>query len=136
MIDESWNVKLCDFGLSRIKNTKKNKNNNIRVGTPHWMAPEILQGEKYECESDVYSFGIILWEMLTRQIPYKNLTTAEIVKLVGNDKTHHIPIPNYPNKLFLEIFIACTERDVRKRPTFKIIVEVLEKDEHKYLSNE
>ena len=39
LIDENWNVKLCDFGLSRIKNTKKNKKNNIRIGTPHWMAP-------------------------------------------------------------------------------------------------
>lgn len=97
LIDENWNVKLCDFGLSRIKNTKKNKKNNIRVGTPHWMAPEILKGEKYECESDVYSFGIILWELLAEQIPYKDLSTAEIIKLVGHDDAHHIPVPPYRN---------------------------------------
>lgn len=72
------------------------------------MAPEILKGDKYECESDVYSFGIILWEMLTGQIPYKNKTTADIINLVGNDETHHIPIPNYPNTLFLQIFLICT----------------------------
>ena len=71
LIDENWNVKLCDFGLSRINSTKKNKKKNIRVGTPHWMAPEILKGEKYECYSDVYSFGILVWEMLTCKIPYK-----------------------------------------------------------------
>lgn len=48
LIDENWNVKLCDFGLSRINSTKnKRKNKAIRVGTPHWMAPEILKGEKY-----------------------------------------------------------------------------------------
>lgn len=39
LIDENWNVKLCDFGLSRLKDNKKNKKDNIRVGTPHWMAP-------------------------------------------------------------------------------------------------
>ena len=39
LIDENWNVKLCDFGLSRINSTKHNKKKNIRVGTPHWMAP-------------------------------------------------------------------------------------------------
>lgn len=44
LIDENWNVKLCDFGLSRLKDNKKNKKDNIRVGTPHWMAPEILKG--------------------------------------------------------------------------------------------
>lgn len=136
LIDENWNVKLCDFGLSRIKSNKKNKKNNIRVGTPHWMAPEILKGDKYECESDVYSFGILLWEMLTCQIPYKNLTTGEIIALVGNDDTHHISIPKYPNKLFLNIFLLCTERDPQKRPTFKMVVEMLEKEENQYNSSD
>jgi serine/threonine protein kinase len=131
LIDENWNVKLCDFGLSRLKNNKKNKKGNIRVGTPHWMAPEILKGEKYECESDVYSFGILLWEMLTGQIPYKELSTAEIIELVGNDPIHRIPIPNYPNQLFLKIFLCCTERNPKMRPTFKNIVELLEKEEKK-----
>jgi serine/threonine protein kinase len=40
LIDENLNIKLCDFGLSRINSTKnKKKNKNIRVGTPHWMSP-------------------------------------------------------------------------------------------------
>ncbi len=47
---------------------------------------------------------------------------------MGNDDKHHIPIPKYPNKLFLELFLACTERDMKKRPTFKVIVEKLEKE--------
>jgi len=61
LIDSNWNVKLCDFGLSRIR-SKLDKTTLIgRVGTPHWMAPEILRGNKYEEYSDVYSFGMILW---------------------------------------------------------------------------
>ena len=59
LIDPNWTVKLCDFGLSRIKE-KLNKKCG-RVGTPHWMAPEILRGEEYVETSDVYSFGMILW---------------------------------------------------------------------------
>ena len=127
LIDENWNVKLCDFGLSRIKSNKKNKKDNLRVGTPHWMAPEILKGEKYEYESDIYSFGILLWEMLTGQIPYKNKTTAEIIELVCKE-SHQISVPNYPNQLFLNIFLSCTQRDPKKRPSFKDIVTMLEKD--------
>lgn len=76
-------MKLCDFGLSRINNPKKGEAK--RVGTPHWMAPEILRGEKYEFESDVYSFGMIIWEQLTGEIPYKNLSPAQIIGLVGKD---------------------------------------------------
>jgi len=74
LIDSNWNVKLCDFGLSRIR-SKLDKTTLIgRVGTPHWMAPEILRGNKYEEYSDVYSFGMILWEIVTGNIPYKGFS--------------------------------------------------------------
>ena len=56
-----WNLKLCDFGLSRRAYKIKDKNNRGRIGTPNWMAPEILRGEKYGKDSDVYSFGMIIW---------------------------------------------------------------------------
>lgn len=61
---------MCDFGLSRIK-SKKTKS---AVGTPHWMAPEIMRGEPYIDKSDVYSFGMILWEIITGKVPYENMT--------------------------------------------------------------
>ncbi len=63
--------------------------------------------------------------MLTCQIPYKDLSTSQIIDLVGNNDDHHISIPNYPNQLFLKIFLCCTERDPKKRPSFKSIVEEL-----------
>jgi len=49
------------------------------------MAPEILKGLKYECPSDIYSFGVLLWEMMTGRIPYKDFSTAQIIGMVGND---------------------------------------------------
>ena len=58
-LDEAYGVKLCDFGLSRI-HSKIDKEGG-RIGTPHWMAPEIMRGEKYDEYSDVYSYGMILW---------------------------------------------------------------------------
>lgn len=72
------------------------------------MAPEILKGEKYECYSDVYSFGILVWEMITGKIPYKDLSTAQIIGLVGNNPNHHISIPKYSNEYILKIFLICT----------------------------
>ena len=99
------------------------------MGTPHWMAPEILNGGKYDSPSDIYSFGILLWEMMTGKIPYKDYSTAQIIGLVGKQENHHIEIPGYPNKELLDIFMRCTERDPAKRPTFKQIVRDLEKVE-------
>ncbi len=57
------NVKICDFGLSRFHN-RFTKDNMGKIGTPNWMAPEILRGEQYCKESDVYSFGVVIWEMV------------------------------------------------------------------------
>ena len=63
LINFDWTVKLCDFGLSRYKG-KFSADNHGKIGTPHWMAPEILRAEKYQSASDVYSFGVVVWEML------------------------------------------------------------------------
>ena len=70
MLSEDWTVKICDFGLARYKE-KFIRDNHGQVGTPHWMAPEILRGEKYTEAADVYSFGVILWELITGEIPHK-----------------------------------------------------------------
>ena len=82
LLDDSWNVKICDFGLSRYK--KRQIRENIgKVGTPHWMAPEILRGEPYSEASDVYSFGVILWELVTGEIPHRGRSVPQIVGSVG-----------------------------------------------------
>lgn len=64
--------------------------------------------------------------MITGKIPYKDLSTAQIIGLVGNNPNHHISIPKYGNEHILRIFLACTERDPQKRPTFKAVVAELE----------
>lgn len=82
-------MKLCDFGLSRMKNTSRS---GRRIGTPHWMAPEIMRGEPYNEKADVYSFGMILWcvmhvyvcrELATGRIPYEGLSITQILGSVG-----------------------------------------------------
>ena len=82
LINDDWTVKLCDFGLSRYQ-SKFDADNHGKIGTPHWMAPEILRGEKYTPAADVYSFGVILWEMLTLDIPFKGTSIPHITGMVG-----------------------------------------------------
>jgi hypothetical protein len=60
--------------------------------------------------------------MLTGKIPYKDYSTAQIIGLVGNDENHHISIPDCGNEVLLKVFMMCTERDPKKRPSFKDIV--------------
>lgn len=68
VVDEGHVAKICDFGLS--EKTKKKLN---MAGTLNWLAPEVLKEEGYFESSDVYSFGLVIWEMLTNQIPYSEL---------------------------------------------------------------
>jgi len=73
LIGDDWNVvKLCDFGLA---GQKKKHRKHKRVGTYQWMAPEVIRGEdKIDEKADVYSFGVIVWEVLTEKIPYEGLS--------------------------------------------------------------
>jgi len=82
LLTDSWQVKVCDFGLARYKE-RFIKENKGKTGTPHWMAPEILRGERYAEPSDVYSFGVIVWELLTGSIPYVGRSLAQITGSVG-----------------------------------------------------
>jgi serine/threonine protein kinase len=73
---------VCDFGLSRLKNatflTSKSS-----AGTPEWMAPEVLKNEPSDEKADVYSFGVILWELITLEQPWNGLNPMQVVGAVG-----------------------------------------------------
>jgi len=81
MLTDELNVKIADFGLSR-KNWKHIQLSG-RVGTTHWMAPEVLRSETYTEKSDVYSFGALVWEMLKHEVPYRDLSCVQIIGSVG-----------------------------------------------------
>eukprot|EP00826_Nyctotherus_ovalis_P030963 TRINITY_DN2472_c0_g1_i1.p1 TRINITY_DN2472_c0_g1~~TRINITY_DN2472_c0_g1_i1.p1 ORF type:complete len:602 (+),score=139.84 TRINITY_DN2472_c0_g1_i1:88-1893(+) len=70
------NVKVTDFGLTRHQ--IQNQYMTANAGTNHWMAPEICVYPTYTVKADVYSFGIVLWEIITRDLPYRNLPVQMI----------------------------------------------------------
>lgn len=73
LLDENFNLKLGDFGL-----TSKSKTSNSRKGTLAYMAPEILEGEKYETtEADIYSAAISLFMMMTQNCPYQKAQASD-----------------------------------------------------------
>ncbi|CAN8069487.1 unnamed protein product [Agarophyton chilense] len=76
LISSGWDAKLGDFGLSK---SIDNIENNWFYGTMQYAAPEILEANKFTTAADVYSFGICLWEMATKEIPYEHMDPAAVL---------------------------------------------------------
>jgi len=126
LIDDNWKIKIGDFGLSRFINKKNPSENSGRIGTPHWMAPEILKGENYEESADIYSYGMILWEILSLEIPYFGIDPRKLMSYVAEEKKI-VEVPNKGNIHIRVLTKKCLDYDPIKRPTLKDIVDSLEK---------
>eukprot|EP00891_Asterochloris_glomerata_P004591 jgi/Astpho2/4591/e_gw1.00067.503.1_t len=72
LVDKHWRAKVADFNLSRVMHPSTVVS-SVAATNPRWLAPEVLAGKSYDCASDVYSFGMILWEMMTWQVPWEEL---------------------------------------------------------------
>ncbi|KAL3825805.1 hypothetical protein ACJIZ3_021834 [Penstemon smallii] len=123
LVDRKYTVKVCDFGLSRLKpNTYLSSKS--AAGTPEWMAPEVLRDEPSNEKSDLYSFGVILWEIATLQQPWGNLNPAQVVAAVGF-KGKRLEIPRDVNPHVAAIIESCWAKEPWKRPSFASIMDSL-----------
>jgi serine/threonine protein kinase len=123
LLDESYTTKVCDFGLSRLKAQERSMTGNC--GTVQWMAPEVLANMSYNEKADIFSYGIILWELLSRECPYDGMTPIQCALAVLNrDKRPEIPKWCPPG--FHALIKACVKKDPEQRPSFEQILEAID----------
>ncbi|XP_057763990.1 serine/threonine-protein kinase CTR1 isoform X2 [Salvia miltiorrhiza] len=123
LVDKSWNVKVGDFGLSKLKYATFLTARSGR-GTPQWMAPEVLRNEPSTEKSDVFSFGVILWELITERIPWVDLNSLQVVGVVGFMNSR-LDIPNNIDPHISSIISECWTSNPEDRPSFKDMIPKL-----------
>ena len=84
-------LKISDFGTCKEFNDKSAK--MTFAGTVAWMAPEVIRNEPCSEKVDVWSFGVLLWELLTGEMPYKEVDSSAIIWGVGSNSLH-LPLPS------------------------------------------
>ncbi|KAG8391010.1 hypothetical protein BUALT_Bualt01G0143500 [Buddleja alternifolia] len=116
LVDNNWNVKVGDFGLSRLKHNTFLSSKST-AGTPEWMAPEVLRNEPSNEKCDVYSFGVILWELATLKLPWSGMNPMQVVGAVGF-QNRRLDIPKQVDPLVARIIWECWQMDPNLRPSF------------------
>ncbi|KDQ57544.1 hypothetical protein JAAARDRAFT_130580 [Jaapia argillacea MUCL 33604] len=86
LITDVGKVMICDFGVSALLPTATSKRNTF-VGTPYWMAPEVFQTvPAYDTKADIWSLGIVIYEMIKGSPPHANLQAAQLLQLIPKAK--------------------------------------------------
>jgi serine/threonine protein kinase/Tfp pilus assembly protein PilF len=116
MVDKEGNVRILDFGIARSFESKGITGAGVMIGTPEYMSPEQVEGEEIDQRSDIYSLGVILYEMLTGRVPFKGETAFSI------GLKHKSETPKDPREFNAQLsedlshlILKCLEKDRRKR---------------------
>ncbi|HEX8847690.1 MAG TPA: serine/threonine-protein kinase [Pyrinomonadaceae bacterium] len=116
MIDANGNVRITDFGLAGL--AEEINLEEVRAGTPAYMAPEQLAGEEVSVKSDIYSLGLVLYEVFTGKRAFEAGTLEELLRLRRSDAA-----PTNPSSIVKEIdpvvervILRCLEKDPKARP--------------------
>ncbi|RWS02415.1 Mitogen-activated protein kinase kinase kinase 7-like protein [Dinothrombium tinctorium] len=132
LFNEGTVVKICDLGTACDIATQMTSNR----GTIAWMAPEVFESRKYTEKCDVYSWGVILWQVLSRQIPYNNMSYCQIMWAVH--KGQRPPLLKNCPKPIESLITRCWHQDPETRLSIaevvekmQLILEIIDKEQRK-----
>jgi serine/threonine protein kinase/tetratricopeptide (TPR) repeat protein len=116
MIDRDGNARIMDFGIARLVGARGITGGNVMIGTPEYMSPEQVEGKEAGPASDLYSLGIVLFEMLTGRLPFEGETALSVAvkqksEAPPDPRTLNPQIPEGLNRVILK----CLEKNKEKR---------------------
>ncbi|CAM6128667.1 unnamed protein product [Calypogeia fissa] len=117
LVDKHWSVKICDFGLSRLA-SGAHVPESTAAGTPEWMAPELLRNDPVTDKCDIFSLGVIMWELCTLKRPWEGVKPMEVVIAVAHKRARL----EIPEGLLGKLIADCWTEDPVARPTYEEIL--------------
>jgi predicted Ser/Thr protein kinase len=133
LVTDGGNPKISDFGMSRILERVDEGKTNSSVGPVCWMAPESIATRNYSKKSDVWSFGIVVYEIVSQCEPHKDCNVLEVALQI-RDKGLTPAIPGNCLPLFSQIMQMCWQKNPDERPTFATIRQILDNSEKSDIS--
>jgi CHASE2 domain-containing sensor protein len=108
---DSDTVKVTDFGIARITDSSRTKTGLV-LGTPSFMSPEQIAGKKVDGRSDLYSLGVMLFQMLTGVLPFRGDSMAELMYKIGNEETPDVRVlrQEIPERLANVVALSLSKR--------------------------
>ncbi|OQR81543.1 hypothetical protein THRCLA_11633 [Thraustotheca clavata] len=120
LITDEGRVKLADFGIAKVENEFMTR----CCGTYQWMAPEVIVSQSYSVSADIYSFGVVMWEICEASVPFADTPAALVAMAVIQENKRPAISPNIPNPL-KELITKCWDKDANIRPDAATIVTSL-----------
>eukprot|EP01125_Pyxidicula_operculata_P016771 TRINITY_DN57_c0_g2_i1.p1 TRINITY_DN57_c0_g2~~TRINITY_DN57_c0_g2_i1.p1 ORF type:complete len:492 (-),score=114.93 TRINITY_DN57_c0_g2_i1:177-1652(-) len=115
LLNSRGDVKIADFGYAAQLTQEQQKRHTV-VGTPYWMAPELIRGHDYGTKVDIWSLGIMLMEMVEGEPPYMEFPPLRALFLITTKGIPPLQSPSEWSQELLSFYSECLEKDVEKRP--------------------
>lgn len=122
LVMANFTAKVADFGVAR--RLHRSQTQTSAVGTANWTAPEVLKKNLYTSKADVYSFGLVLWEIIVRRVPFEDVLPFQLILRVTEGMRPTIP-QDCPG-MYQSLMTMCWQDDYKRRPSFSKILTLLE----------